>query len=171
MKAQGTRASWIWWCHPVKKEDFLDCTSLEAELWDIFYGLKIILRYDMKGDQMVSDSHVAVSLIKKRTSSEFPSQDGVEECMNTLASSGSRMDHTLREGNCVADCLAKKGTDQDPSHVALVIPPDEILEMLASCYWCFLGGISKGIPPAVNFLFFLCTVFIFPFLFGTKFQT
>lgn len=40
--------------------------------------------------------------------------------------------HTLRDGNRVADALAKMGYEQDVKLITLVTAPDEVLDMLAA---------------------------------------
>lgn len=45
-----------------------DCTSLEAELWDIFRGLEMVHQQDMEAVKVDSDCAVAVGMINE----EYP---------------------------------------------------------------------------------------------------
>ena len=77
----------------------LDGSSLEAELWEIYRGLKIIAAQDLKNVDIESesDTEVAVNLIKNGRP-HCPHKTLVEECRELLARSGSSIGHILKEG-------------------------------------------------------------------------
>jgi ribonuclease HI len=101
-----------------------DCSILQAELWAIYKGLKIIQSRDLSEVEIESDSKAAISLIKN------VKNENMKAIRTMLLSMGCTLKHTLREGNRVADKLAKLGRDGDSNFVSFNTPRKEIRSLL-----------------------------------------
>lgn len=101
-----------------------DCSIVEAELWAICKGLNVIQGRDLREVEIESDSKEAINLIEK------VKNDNMKAIRTMLLSTGCTLKHTLREGNRVADKLAKLGRDGDSNYVTFTTPPKEIRSLL-----------------------------------------
>ncbi|GFS35862.1 hypothetical protein Acr_00g0042560 [Actinidia rufa] len=110
-----------------------DCASLEAELWGIYRGLKLIFGKDLKHVEIETDSEVAMKLLRDGPfRCGTPHRNLIEDCRELMRKTESSIKHTYREGNKVADRLANMGADQDVPMVLLLSPPAQIGDLLAA---------------------------------------
>jgi L1 cell adhesion molecule like protein len=80
---------------------------LEAELWGIFYGLKLAWERDFHNIKIYSDSLVAIKLLKDHCFLTHPHRTFVENIHQVHEHSNSiEWVHVLREANQVADRMA-----------------------------------------------------------------
>lgn len=107
---------------------------MEAEHKGIYNGLKVIPGHDLNGMEIESDLEIAVNMIKEGPPPNFPTKTLVIECMAMMTVAKFSVAHTLREGNRVANALAKMGSEQDEKLITLVTAPDEVLDMLAAIW-------------------------------------
>ncbi|KAI8533199.1 hypothetical protein RHMOL_Rhmol11G0278700 [Rhododendron molle] len=107
-----------------------DCTSLEAELWGLFRGLELIQSQGMEAMEVESDSTAAIALINGDPPVHSPHTVIIRECKALMAAMGCTLNHTLREGNKVADKLANLGVEQEEKMVSHISPPDDIIPLL-----------------------------------------
>ncbi|KAH7838285.1 hypothetical protein Vadar_024516 [Vaccinium darrowii] len=106
-----SRKSQIRWCHPrgFWTAGFYgrlpDCSSLNAELWSIYYhGLKIVLGHEMFDVEIESDSEIAIKMVKDSPLPNFHSTVLVEECKQILQKSHDcSIVHSLWEGDRVTE--------------------------------------------------------------------
>ncbi|KAH7840307.1 hypothetical protein Vadar_015416 [Vaccinium darrowii] len=101
-----------------------DCSIVEAERWAICKGLKIIQGLNLREVEIESDSKEAINLIKN------VKNDNMKAIRTMLLSTGCTLKHTLREGNRVADKLAKLGREGDSNFEIFATPPKEIRSLL-----------------------------------------
>lgn len=98
----------------------------------IFNGLKTIPDNDMQRVDMESGSENAVMLINGGQLQNSLHMIITEECTKMLNRSNSSIGHTQREGNGVADRLAKISTGQGIRIVNLGDYPNEIWDVLVA---------------------------------------
>lgn len=113
----------------------MDCSILEVELRAIHRGLRTIQDHDLsKVDEIESDSKAAVYHINNETSANFSSttKSIIEECKGMLLRRGCALRQIPREGNRVADEMAKLGRNQERDFVSGVTstPPEKITRLL-----------------------------------------
>ncbi|KAE9450235.1 hypothetical protein C3L33_17856, partial [Rhododendron williamsianum] len=108
------------------------CEVLEAELWGIYVGLVIVRGLNLREVEIESDSTSAVHVIKDETAyRKSPFKELVERCKATKQETGCTLEHALREGNGVADELARRGRrDRCNNFISFTTPPDKIITRL-----------------------------------------
>ncbi|CAL9010427.1 unnamed protein product, partial [Prunus brigantina] len=82
---------------------------LEAELWGLFFGLKMALDKGINRLIIEMDSALGVHLIQQTDVSQFhPFASLLQDCCTLLRQfENYQLHHIYREKNCLADCLAK----------------------------------------------------------------
>ncbi|KAF5933851.1 hypothetical protein HYC85_030022 [Camellia sinensis] len=108
------------------------CTSLEAELWDIYRGLTILFQKGTKDVVIESDSEQAINQLLHGPNQNSPYKALIEDAKFLLRRCSCSLVHTLRDGNKVADQLANLGVAQTEHVVFLEDPPDEVRASLVN---------------------------------------
>lgn len=90
-----------------------DCSTLEAELRGLLRGFELIQDQGMASVQVESDNSNAVQMINEGCCPNAPYSSLASECRTITVSTGCALKHFLREGNKVADKMAKMGAHQD----------------------------------------------------------
>nr|KYP39537.1 Putative ribonuclease H protein At1g65750 family [Cajanus cajan] len=87
------------------------CSVVQAELWAIFHGLRIINERGISDPIIIeSDSALAVKFLNEGCSRENPCYSLVNLIVNMTGNNlDVKCNHIFREANQVADCLAKRG--------------------------------------------------------------
>ncbi|XP_058203102.1 uncharacterized protein LOC131317581 [Rhododendron vialii] len=103
-------------------------SSLEAEIWSIYKGLKIILERKLKNVAIESDSLTAVNLIKEGNPSNHPQSVLINEAHFIMAKTNTPIEHTYRSANQCADHLARMGVEQTDELVLVMDMPISMRE-------------------------------------------
>lgn len=108
-------------------------SNMVAELWAIRCGFKLDIEMGCSNLHIESDSTEAIHMIMLLLNPHHPYLHIVQDVKHMLNSELCRqLAHTYREGNMVADCLAKIGTKQEQNMVTWSsLPPDVSLLLLA----------------------------------------
>lgn len=100
----------------------------EAELWGLYYGLQMAWTSGHKRLIVKMDSQVALNLITQDLAQTHPLRVIVVCCQQMLSRDWVvKFNHTLREGNRVADSLANWSLQQGIGIHKIHDPPQEIL--------------------------------------------
>nr|KYP30980.1 Retrovirus-related Pol polyprotein LINE-1 [Cajanus cajan] len=101
------------------------CSVLQAELWAIFHGLRIIKEMNLKGNFLIeSDSEIAVKLLNEGCSREHPCYSLVNHIVRVAGEiQNLECSHILREANQVADRFAKHGFSLSEGVSVFTQPP------------------------------------------------
>lgn len=102
------------------------CQVLEGEIQAIYTGLGIIKSLNGMRIVVELDSLMAVNLLNGPKNLNHPLAPLVEDCKVLLQQTMSNIKYIMREGNKVADLLAKLGAEKDED---LKILKDPILEV------------------------------------------
>lgn len=111
-----------------------DCSSLQAELWAIFYGVQLAKDRGFDRLKVESDSMIAINFLNKDCVTSHVCYPLVRAILN-ICQDGMLVSwsHTLREANQVVDALSKYGLSMNvqfrifdviPSFIALPIMAD-----------------------------------------------
>ncbi|KAI8563661.1 hypothetical protein RHMOL_Rhmol03G0126400 [Rhododendron molle] len=103
-------------------------SSLEAEIWSIYTGLKIILDRKIKNVTIDSDSLTAVNLIKEGNPLNHPQSVLIHEAHFLMAQTDTLIEHTYRSANQCADHLARMGIEQMDELVFVMNMPISLRE-------------------------------------------
>ncbi|KAI8567051.1 hypothetical protein RHMOL_Rhmol02G0091000 [Rhododendron molle] len=90
--------------------------------------------HDLNGMEIESDLEIAVNMIKEGPPPNFPTKTLVIKCTAIMTVAKFSVAHTLREGNRIANALAKMGSEQEEKLITLLTTPDEVLDMLAAIW-------------------------------------
>ncbi|BFG25218.1 hypothetical protein CerSpe_114920 [Prunus speciosa] len=98
---------------------------LEAELWGLFFGIKLAVHKRLSHLNIEMDSSVAVNLMKK---ADFPQDHPLagllSGCLSLMRQIGNiELNHIYREQNSVADGLANWSYNLDLDYCDLDEPP------------------------------------------------
>ena len=86
--------------------------ALKAELWGIFEGISLAWRSGFRCVIVETDSLDAVKLISQDSTSNHPLYSIIQSCKSLIAADWDcRVKHVFREGNRLADSLARLGHD------------------------------------------------------------
>lgn len=118
--------TWVWGYHGYLG----NCTSLEAELWDIYRGLTIIMQKGLSSIEIETDSQTAMELVRDGAAGNSPYQAIIEDANFLLRRYNCSIQTTPREANQCADALANTGVNQQEHLVFLENPPDCIFSLL-----------------------------------------
>ncbi|XP_058181362.1 probable LRR receptor-like serine/threonine-protein kinase At1g56140 [Rhododendron vialii] len=105
-------------------------SSLEAEMWSIYTGLKIILERKLKNVTIESDSLTAVNLIKEGNPHNHPQSVLINEAHFIMAKTDTLIEHTYRSANQCADHLARMGIEQMDELVFVMNMPISLREFV-----------------------------------------
>ncbi|KAI8529633.1 hypothetical protein RHMOL_Rhmol12G0239900 [Rhododendron molle] len=86
-------------------------SSLGAEIWSIYKGLKIIMERKLKNVSIESDSLTTVNLIKEDNLSNHPQSVLINEAHYIMAMTNTLIEHTYRSANQCADHRARMGVE------------------------------------------------------------
>lgn len=90
-------------------------SSVEAELWGLYYSLLIAWFKNHRRVIIAIDSKEALFLLQRRDLQGHPLAPLILSCRHIMAMDWElKIKHTLREGNRAADKLANWGSTQDP---------------------------------------------------------
>ncbi|KAK3220790.1 hypothetical protein Dsin_014760 [Dipteronia sinensis] len=104
---------------------------IDAELWGIFVGLKIIWKAGFKKVIIESDSQSIVALLSNDSPTNNPLFSIIQACRSLINNEWScNIHHVYRESNRVADYLAKMGQSLEPGISFFKDPPPQILVVL-----------------------------------------
>jgi ribonuclease HI len=105
---------------------------LIAELWSLYYGLKLALQLNCSKIQVESDSSLVVNLVKGQWEDTHPLHGLISDCKRLwLDNWGCSINHIYRECNNAADGLARMGHAMDLGWHVLMDPPPNLLDRLA----------------------------------------
>lgn len=112
-------------------KDIGTCSVVQAELWAIYFGLKVSWDRGFKSLHVESDSQVAINLLKKGCNPCHRSASLVRNIMSFTHFGGSySWSHVLREANQAADALAKDGLSLEGQSRIFDICPDFLYLLL-----------------------------------------
>lgn len=108
---------------------------LQAELLAIFFGLRLCWQRGIRRVIVFSDSRHALNVVMQGCGS-FHAHAAVFELIRELMDKDwqVRFEHILREGNAVADVLAKDGASGNSRFRFLASPPPAAIPLLAEDY-------------------------------------
>src|ERR1044072_1296988 len=90
------------------------CSALHAELWGILTGIKLMLQRDISHVEIESDSLSCIRFLTTGCAASHSCASLVSEIRSLLSRfAGITWIHIFREGNGVADLLAKHGLSLD----------------------------------------------------------
>lgn len=78
-----------------------------------FGDFRRLLGHEMHGIYLESDSQIAVTIINEGPPKNSSYRNMIEDCKSMLNKPKSSILHSLREGNRVVECLARKGIEQE----------------------------------------------------------
>ena len=100
---------------------------IEAELWGLYEGLKMAWNSGFRKVLIESDSLSSVQLICSDIRHNHPLYGLIQSCKNLVAAEWScSITHIFREGNKLADGLARMGYNLDTGIKFYEDPPPEI---------------------------------------------
>jgi ribonuclease HI len=103
-----------------------------AELWSLYYGLKLALQLNCNRIQVESDSSLVVNLVKGQSDDTHPLHGLISDCKNLLLGNWEcSFNHVYRECNNAADGLARMGHAMNLGWHVLVNSPPNLLDRLA----------------------------------------
>ncbi|CAL2267138.1 unnamed protein product [Prunus armeniaca] len=106
---------------------------IEAELWGIFYGLKMAWDAGFRIVEIECDATSTVALLKSPILSTHPLFSIINCCKKKIHEDWCcSVKHIFREQNCAADALAVKSYDFDPSLYVFLEAPAFLSEILAA---------------------------------------
>ncbi|KAK3226132.1 hypothetical protein Dsin_005994 [Dipteronia sinensis] len=104
---------------------------IEAELWGIFEGLQYMWKAGFKNVVVETDSQTSVCLLTNNTPINHPLFSIIHACKALMKNNWCcNIRHVYREGNRVADGLAKLGHSLDLGITIFDDPPSQILGIL-----------------------------------------
>ncbi|KAK0586151.1 hypothetical protein LWI29_001876 [Acer saccharum] len=108
---------------------------LEAELWGIFEGLQFLWKAGFKKVVVESDSQIAVGLLTNSTHACHPLFSIIQSCKGLMSNKWCCIiRHVYREGNRVADGIAKLGHSLGLGITFFSDPPPQIFDYLEDDY-------------------------------------
>ncbi|CAA0834083.1 RNase H family protein [Striga hermonthica] len=103
-----------------------------AEVIAIFEGLSLALARGCTALTCYSDSQEALRLINMAAVNTHVMGGLIMNIKDKISSiQDIRFFHLWREGNSVADCLARRGSKEEAFFTTWVFPPDDLLTLLA----------------------------------------
>lgn len=120
--------TWIWGFYGYLG----NCSSLEAELWGIYWGLTIILQKGLANIQIETDSQLAMELIRGGAGENSPYRALIEDANFLLRGCQCTIETIPREANQCADALANLGVNQQEHLILKEDPPVSILSLLTA---------------------------------------
>lgn len=125
---RDARGAWIFGYHG-KLES---ATNKEAELWEIYKGLTIILEKSMRDVLIETDVENVVLHINTNTTSNYPYRALLEDIKFLMQRCNCAVSRIFREGNKCADGLANMGVNHGGNLEVLENPPSEITSPLVA---------------------------------------
>lgn len=122
--------------------------SLIAELWAVREGLNLARKCNIQYLIVELDALVAVNLLLGSGSENELLTPIVVDCRKILREfRGVRVQHNYREGNMVADTLAKMGRDSILDVIYFETPPREVmLSTLYDAWGCHFPRTVHALP-------------------------
>ena len=127
------------------------CANVVAELHALRMGLFLAWEEGYRDVIAEVDASLVLHLVKSANSSCHPLSSLIDDIRDLLNRNWRcLLQHSLREGNFSADCLAKLGCDLDVDYMVYREPPDVV--RTACTQGRFDGnGFSQGIYSPVEF--------------------
>lgn len=108
---------------------------IESELWGLYEGLMMARNFGFKKVMVESDSLTAVQTMYRATKQNHPLFSIIQSCKNLLlANWDCNIKHIYREGNKLADGLARMGHSMINGIVFFGNPPCEIFPIFEVDY-------------------------------------
>lgn len=105
--------------------------SLSAEMWGIWKGLELAWNSGCHRVVLESDSKEPLSRIRGREQENHPLEALIQKIRNILRRDWEvKLEHSLREGNTVANRLASSAVDMEPELFLLEEPPEVVRPLL-----------------------------------------
>lgn len=120
---------------------------LDAELWGLYYGLKLAIDNNMDNLEIESDSAILVKLVLDSDISVHPLGSIVSCCRALMGRLNLvSLKHIYRECNMVADSLAKNSLNHEHGVVEFDSPPVHS----SQAFLADIDGIPRGRTVAVT---------------------
>ena len=104
---------------------------IEAEMWGVYEGLKLVWRAGFRRVLVESDSKYVVMLLTNPTPLNHPLLNIIEDCKKLIDQNWScTVHHIYRESNRVADFMANLGHSLDLGTTFFDDPPGQISAIL-----------------------------------------
>ncbi|CAL2253115.1 unnamed protein product [Prunus armeniaca] len=102
-----------------------------AELWELYYGLKLVQRLQVTKFTVETDSTIVLHLLNAKLEPNHPLLTLLNMCKVYWKSSWDcNIFHVFREVNFGADSLAKMGHEMEMDIHCFVLPPSGIIGVL-----------------------------------------
>ncbi|KAL5776909.1 hypothetical protein ACOSP7_009835 [Xanthoceras sorbifolium] len=120
---------------------------LEAELWGILEGLKMVSTFSPINFILLSDSANTIGLVNGEVNGSHPLLHIIQECKKLLDSRPlCTAAHCFREENSLADDLAKLGHVLDRGTATFEEPPTPVLNLFQDDYTSVIVAMTSFGP-------------------------
>ncbi|KAL4306999.1 hypothetical protein AHAS_Ahas16G0234400 [Arachis hypogaea] len=108
-----------------------NCTTFQADIWGIYYALTTTWELGLRTVIVETDSKAVYEIMIQEDKRKKHPNSVIRKINNWVKRQWKvQFRHNLREGNTVADWLAKKSLKTDPEYHFIDIPPAKIRNLL-----------------------------------------